>query len=233
MGMTDTAAKDILRKTGWLAGEPDWLREALLSCARISAWKADELIYMVGDEPGGIYGIAEGGVGVLVPSGGNEMVLCHVLRPGMWFGLGPILAKGRRFLTFKTVEPSRTVHVTLADLNAIGARQPELFRRLGALSEASFHTIAIRVVGDLLISSGERRIAAVLARIAGAGPDGATWPIRVSQSMLGQMSNCSRDRVNQALRKFAMAGWISADYRLITVNDLASLEAFTRGGQAD
>lgn len=230
--MNDGAAKDLLRKTGWLAGEPDWLVDALLGTARISAWQADELIFMVGDEPGGIYGVVKGGVGVLVPSGGSEMVLCHVLNAGAWFGTGPILAKGRRMLTFRTVEPCLTAHVTLADLNAIGAKNPDMFRRLGALSEASFHNIAIRVVGDLLIPSGERRVAAVLARIAGlgqAGREATVWPIRLSQSMIGQMSNCSRDRVNQALGKFAAAGWIRVDYRMITVIDLAALEAFTRG----
>ena len=191
---------------------------------------------MVGDEPGGIYGIVDGGIGALVPSGGSEMVLCHVLRPGSWFGIGPILAGGRRLLTFRTVEPSRIAHVSLSDLNTIGARNPELFRSLGGLSEASFINMAIRVVGDLLIPSGERRIAAVLARIAVSaqtGSDGTLWPIRLSQSMIGQMANCSRDRVNLALRKFEKAGWISADYKSITVNDLAALEAFTRGGPKD
>lgn len=234
--MGDIAAKEFLKNTGWLSGEPEWLRDALLASARVSAWKAGELIFMVGDEPGGIYGIVDGGVGTLVPSGGSEMVLCHVLRPGSWFGFGPLFVGGRRHLTFRTVEPTRIALVSLSDLNAIGARNPELYRRLGGLSEASFLNMAIRVVGDLLIPSGERRIAAVLARIAvcrQSGQEGALWPIRLSQSMIGQMANCSRDRVNQALRKFARAGWITADYKSITVNDLAALEAFIRGGQQD
>jgi CRP-like cAMP-binding protein len=230
--MNDGAAKDLLRRTGWLAGEPAWLVDALLGCARITSWKADELIYLVGDEPGGIYGLAQGGIGVLLPSGGSEMVLAHVLRPGAWFGLGPILAKSRRTLTFRTVEPCRTAQVSLADLNAIGQRNPDLFRRLGALSEAGFYNLAIRIVGDLLIPSGEKRVAAVLARIAGTGhaaPLVTEGPIRLSQAMIGQMSNCSRDRVNQALRKFAASGWIRVDYRQITVINLAALETFARG----
>lgn len=160
--MGDIAAKEFLKNTGWLSGEPEWLCDALLASARVSAWKAGELIFMVGDEPGGIYGIVDGGVGTLVPSGGSEMVLCHVLRPGSWFGFGPLFVGGRRHLTFRTVEPTR-----------------------------------------------------------------------IAQSMIGQMANCSRDRVNQALRKFARAGWITADYKSITVNDLAALEAFIRGGQQD
>jgi len=96
--------------------------------------------------------------------------------------------------------------------------------------------MAIRVVGDLLIPSAERRIAAVLARIAVSGQTGTSgtlWPIRLSQTMIGQMANCSRDRVNQALRKFARAGWITAHYKSITINDLAALVAFTQGGSRD
>ena len=234
--MPDASAKHVLKNAGWLSGEPDWLIEALLGCARVISWKAGKIIYMVGDEPGGIYGIIDGGVGILVPSGGAEMIYCHVLRTGGWFGAGPILVKGPRQLTFRTVEPTRTAYVSLADLNAIGARNPELYRRLGALSESSFHNIAIRAVGDLLIPSSERRIAAVLARIAGSGNGTAkqpSSPIRLSQSIIGQMSNCSRDRVNQALGRFSKSGWISAHYRAIVVNDLAALESFAQDGHQD
>lgn len=234
--MPDLAARHILRTSGWLANEPEWLADALLACARIMSWNAGKLIQMAGDEPGGIYGIVDGGVGVLVPAGGSEMLYCHVLRTGSWFSAGPILAKGPRSLLFRTVETCRTAYVTPADLHAIGARHPELYRRLGALSEDSFHNVAFRAVGDLLIPSSERRIAAVLARIAGAGQGSAEVPpapIRLSQSIIGQMSNCSRDRVNQALGRFAKAGWITSRYRAIVVNDFAALESFAEDAHRD
>ena len=169
--------------------------------------------------------MAEGSFGVLVPSGG-EVSICHLMRAGAWFGGGPILTSGRRTLSFRAVEASQALFVSLAELQAIGARQPELYRRLGALSEHIMNSIAARVVGDLLIPSGEQRIAAVLARLAGQPP--AAIPL--SQQVIGQISNSSRDRVNRTLRRFEESGWVELRYQAILVTDLAALEAFARHG---
>jgi CRP-like cAMP-binding protein len=227
--MSERAAKVVLRSTGWLAQQPDWLKNSILECARLRIYKRGELTHYVGDEPGGLYGIVDGGFGVLVPSGGHEMLLCHVLRTGAWFGSGLLLTKGRRTLTFRAIEPSCALYVPLNDLEAIGTRHPEFYGKIGALSESLVLGDAIRVVGDLLIGSGERRLASVLARIASLGEGSASRvsvPVRLSQTEIGQMCNCSRDRVNKALQKFAKAGWVSINYKTITVNDVAALEAF-------
>ncbi|WP_395663164.1 helix-turn-helix domain-containing protein [Aestuariivirga sp.] len=53
-------------------------------------------------------------------------------------------------------------------------------------------------------------------------------PLRLAQSVLGQMSNASRVRVNRTLREFETAGWVSVQYQSIRVTDVASLEAFAR-----
>jgi CRP-like cAMP-binding protein len=85
-----------------------------------------------------------------------------------------------------------------------------------------------RAVGDLLISSCDRRIAAVLARLGSEAVGKPPAPLRLAQSVLGQMSNASRVRVNRTLREFETAGWVSVQYQSIRVTDVASLEAFAR-----
>jgi CRP/FNR family transcriptional regulator, cyclic AMP receptor protein len=224
--MPESAAKSALRAKGWLASEPDWLRDALLGCAKLRTYQVGEYAYHLEDEPGGMFGIVSGGFGVIIPSGA-EMALCHVLRAGAWFGLGPVLTNGRRTFSFQAVEQSQALTVSLGDLHSIGARNPELYRRLGGLSEQSMQNIAARVVGDLLIPSGERRIAAVLTRLAGGGHSPAV--LRLSQAMIAQMSNSSRDRVNRTLRKFATQGWLQLGYQTLTIIDSAALERFSRG----
>lgn len=223
--MRESLAEIALQKAGWLADQPDWLRDCLLASARLRSFRRGEYAFHVDDEPGGIFGVAEGSFGVLVPSGG-EVAICHLMRAGAWFGGGPILTAGRRTLSFRAVEASQALFVSLAELQAIGARQPELYRRLGALSEHIMNSIAARVVGDLLIPSGEQRIAAVLARLAGQPP--AAIPL--SQQVIGQISNSSRDRVNRTLRRFEESGWVELGYQAVLVTDLAALEAFARHG---
>ncbi len=228
--MNEESAKVALAGAGWLATEPAWLRNEFLACARIRKFQNGEYAYHLDDEPGGMFGIASGGFGVVVPSGA-EMTLCHVLWQGAWFGAGPILTNGRRTLGFRAVETSRALVVSLRDLNAIGTRHPELYRRIGALSEQSMQSIATRIVGDLLITSGERRIAAVLARLASGNTGGQVVTLGLSQAVIGQMSNSSRDRVNRTLNKFAKAGWIELGYQAVKIVEPSALERFSRNSR--
>jgi CRP-like cAMP-binding protein len=117
------------------------------------------------------------------------------------------------------------------DLEAIAQLNPDFYRRMGMLSEGSYYAMGIRVLGDLLVRSGEQRIAAVLTRLAQGGDGqrmGEPAPVHLSQADIGQIANASRDRVNRALQKFAKAGWISLDYKSIVIRDIEALEAFVQ-----
>ena len=67
--MIETVAKSALSGKGWLANEPDWLRDALLGCAKLRTFQPGEYAYHFDDEPGGMFGIVTGGFGVIIPSG--------------------------------------------------------------------------------------------------------------------------------------------------------------------
>jgi CRP/FNR family transcriptional regulator, cyclic AMP receptor protein len=179
-------------------------------------------------------GIVDAGFGVLVPSDGSQLMRCHMMRRGSWFGYGPALSGTVRKMTFRAVEASSVLHLPLHELTAIGTRKPEFFRILGALNDMTYMMSAVRVVGDLLIPSDEKRIAAILARIARPEPSDQTqqpWPIRLMQAVVGEMSNSSRDRVNRALAKFAEAGWITTEFKKIIITNLVALEQFSTQGR--
>jgi CRP/FNR family transcriptional regulator, cyclic AMP receptor protein len=232
--MNETLAKTLVGRTGWLHTQPSWVRDAVLAGSRLRTYEPGQFTFYAGDEPGGMFGIVDGGFGILVPSGGSELMLCHVMRRGSWFGFGPALSGTGRKMTFKAVEASNVLHLPLHELTAIGTEKPEFFRILGALSDMTYMMSAARVVGDLLIASGEKRIAAILARIARPEPSDQTqqpWPIRLTQAEIGEMSNSSRDRVNRALAKFAQAGWITTEFKKIMITDLAALEQFSTQGR--
>ena len=230
--MLEQQAKTYLAENGWLAGEPHWLRDAIISCSTLQSYEAGELTHIAGDDPGGMFGIAAGSFGIMIPTGNSELTICHLLRTGNWFGIGPVLTKGPRSLTYKAAEGSRVLYASLADLDKIAAGNPEFFRRIGMLSEGSYYAMGIKILGDLLIPSSERRVAAVLSRLGGFGireTDSAAWPIPLSQAEIGQMSNCSRDRVSRALQKFQKAGWISVDYKKVLILDRVSLSRLSQG----
>lgn len=222
-------AKAILTAKGWLTSEPAWLREAMLKNGALQTYRPGEHTHFAGDESGGMFGVAAGSFGVMIPAATGELVLSHVLRTGVWFGLGPVLTNGPRSLTYRAMETSHVLHVSQADINKIAHAHPEFYRRIGMLSEGSYYAMAIRVLGDLLVRSGEQRIAAVLTRLAGSGMNEgqqASVELKLTQAEIGQISNTSRDRVNRVLQKFAKAGWVELDYRGIVIRDLAALQGF-------
>ena len=218
-------ARSFLLANGWLAEEESWLQKSLLNACELRSLPPESFTHHVGDPSGGIYGIVSGGIGVLLPSRNLELMLCHVLRPGTWFGYGPILTGKTRSLTFQAVEPSVSVYVSYATLQKLITDRPAIGLRLAALSERNI-TFAISTIGDLMIASGERRIAAVLSRISRpvTASQEQPYPIRLSQAQVGQMANASRDRVNAALSKFSKKGWIKVSFKLIEVTNLQALE---------
>jgi CRP-like cAMP-binding protein len=227
--MNQSVAKELICRTGWLSGAPEWVREAVLSASKLQTYERGRFLFYEGDEPGGMYGIVDGGLGVMVPSGHSDMLLCNVLRRGYWFGYGPTLNGGSRKVTIKAVEKSHVLHLPLRGIAAICAEKPEFYRLLGGLNDEGIMMNTLKVISDLLIPSGEKRIAAVLARIAKPYPgdeEQGAWPIRIAQAEIGLMSNASRDRVNRALAKFEKAGWLEADFKMIAIKNMAALENF-------
>ena len=226
--MDRAAAEAALLRHGWLVGMAPGFRKALLALARPVVFDAGETVFHAGDEGGGIYGIAEGGVGILVATEGRLPRLAHVARRGIWFGHGPVLTGRRRALGFRAMEPTATLHVPLAALSALSRGGTEAALGLGALANANMD-LSIATVSDLLIARADRRVAAILLRAtSGAGgtppadPDG----YRLTQGDIAEMANASRQTVNRCLRDFAARGWIRLGYQRIAVGNPAALAAF-------
>ena len=227
--MGEKSARLELRGKGLLTNMSDALQDALLSLSTLRKFRTGDFAYHIGDAPGGMFGIVKGTFGIAVASG-DEMVMCHLLRPGTWFGSAPVLSQGPRVLSFQAVEASEALAVSLADLHTVGARFPELYRQIGAMSERMVQVTSARIVGDLLISSGQRRLAAVLVRLCGAWEGRPPSPIPLSQQAIGQMSNLSRDRVNRFLQELVAAGCIELRYGSVVVIDPEALEAIAQSG---
>jgi CRP/FNR family transcriptional regulator, cyclic AMP receptor protein len=218
-----------LRGKGLLANMPDLLQDELLACARLREFRAGDFAYHIGDAPGGMFGIVTGCFGLIVESA-DETGLCHLLRPGTWFGSGPVLSPGPRVLSFQAIEQSTALAVSLADLNTLGARFPELYRQIGAMSERNVQVASARIIGDLLIPSGQRRLAAVLLRLCGVWEGLPPAPVPLSQQVIGQISNLSRERVNRYLQELETAGCIALSYGSVVVTDPVGLEAISQHG---
>jgi CRP-like cAMP-binding protein len=101
----------------------------------------------------------------------------------------------------------------------MAAEDATAIRRFAQIAVSNLD-LSLRVISDLMIAQPERRIAAVLVRIAGRQEQPM---VRVSQSELGRLANASRKLVNKALHHFAVAGWVEPGYSAITIHEVAAL----------
>ena len=226
-------AERVVCSDGWLAEQPSAFRRRLLARARLRTFAPGDYAFHLADPLGGIFGVVDGAFGVFLDGDAPYAPLVHIVHAGAWFGHRPLLARRPRIMAFCAREPTVAWQVPLAVLDELTATDPDDLRRLASLSEFNWG-IATRTVADLLIRRADRRIAAVLLRVAGLVPETpapATGPVRVSQAELAEMANASRDLVNRTLGRFAHAGWITVGYQQVHVRDARALHDFAYQGE--
>lgn len=210
--------------SGWLGERSPQFREAMRDQARMRDYAPGEHPHHIGDEPGGIYGVAAGSFGVYVLSEAEGVALAHIFREGAWFGQGPVVSGKPRYLAFRAIEPSTVVTLTPSALAHVLETVPGAERELMSLSEYN-QTIMSRAVADLLIRKTECRVAAVLLRLFTIGSGGGYLlrPFKLTQSDLSEMANTSRHTTNTILKSFEAQGWIDMSYGCIALKDIEAL----------
>jgi len=238
-----THVHKLLARRGWLAEIDPQLRAALIDAGRIIEFRRGEALYHPGDEPGGMYGVAEGGI-VLSTLGRDDLpVAGHIVRPCSWFGYGSVFDRQRRMLIPTANETSLVIHVTLSELERLRAAFTSSGRAFGQLAMRG-EAIYLAIVTDLLIANTDRRLAAVLLRATGAetpdrhrdfpvdpllDPWAGTEGVPLTQAILAQLANASPHTVARFVERAAKSGWIDWKYGRVRILNLGAITAFAAG----
>lgn len=214
-------ARDILSAVGWLSRQPAEFQAEVFKRAVPVKYSAGDVIYRVGDPPGGMYGIVAGAVIVSVAPSSATPQLVHVLTPGSWIGEGAFLSREPRRIGLQAAIDTSAVYLPLDSMDQIAGRDPLATSRFTQILLSNLD-IVMRAFYDLQEPDEYRRIARSLRRVAAL----ENTPIPLAQAALGVLSNTSRKTVNAALRRFAESGWVSTAYRSVTVTDLKGLTRF-------
>lgn len=224
--MQIAAARERLLTQGWLAVMPDDFGAALLDICVWKRFDAGRPLYVAGDAPGGIFGVAEGAISFTAALGRADSPALHVARAVIWTGLGPLLSDQPRRATIMAAEPVLAAYAPLTPLQAMLDARPHWWKHMAQELLIEFDLVS-SMANDLLIRSARRRCAAILLRLANCRfappPAGAIPEAQVTQEALAEMTNLSRSSISPIIKTLVDDGHISASYRVIRLLDWKAL----------
>jgi CRP-like cAMP-binding protein len=213
------ALKTVLCRTGWLSGQQVEFQEWIIASASWKHIRPDGVVYLAGDEPDGLYGVAAGAVDLSVPITGPEAVSISRGEPGFWIGEGAILAGTRRALSVTAIQPSTVVFVPRNKLIARLRQRPDWWQPFYELSHSNT-TLAINLLAEVLALSPRARIARLLLRL---GDDAGV--INGRKEDLGRLIGLPRSSFNRELKHFFAEGIIESGYTSIKILRREALQA--------
>jgi CRP-like cAMP-binding protein len=219
-------ARDILSGIGWLSAQPEEFQAEVFRRAVPVRFGAGDVVYRIGDPPGGIYGLVTGAVTASVAPPNALPHLLHVLTPGGWTGEGSSLSRQSRRIALQAAIDTAAVYLPLEQMDQMAGRDPMATRRFTQILMTNLDMV-MTAFYDLQDPDEHRRIARALRRVAAL----ENTPIPLAQAALGMLSTASRKTVNQALRRFAESGWVKTSYRSVIITDLKALTRYAEGGQ--
>ncbi len=223
--MNISDARSVLGARGWLAATPADFRDAVLGRCELRRIKGGTSVYRPDDPPGGLWGLAAGGVAIELASMDRGALFGHFAGPGFWIGAGPTVTRDPRRLGVVATRTSVLLRLPMAEFEAIAARDPQAWRWLAVLPIQQ-SLLAAGVAADLMIRDPRRRLMATLLRLAAChGPLAGPEPreIVASQEELATIANLSRTALGEMLRDFERQGLIARRYRRITVDQAGCL----------
>lgn len=211
------AILDPLDRIGWLAGQSDEFRLWAAESGRWRQFAAGEVIYLPGDDPDGMYGLAAGAFEVSFGLGDGEAVTIHRAEPGFWIGEAALMAGGRRLVGLSAALESRVFHIPLVPLRDLLQREPGCWRPLYEQSFGNLST-ALTLLAEALSLTPRARIARLLLRLADG--DGR---VRVNQDDLGRAIGMTRSSIRRAVASLVATGAVRTGYGVLEIVDHAGL----------
>ena len=214
-----------LVETGWLSRCPTDFQDALLARAQWQSWQRDEILWLAGQEGGGLIGIAEGVAGVMTGLAEPGVPMGYFFRAGSWSGDNTVLTNTARKLTLIARTPVKAVFIPNPQVAQLLDATPKWWRWIGVLSSMN-GMLATLLATDLMRPRARQRVASVLLHISGirSSPDaGPVITTGISQSDLGALCGVTRTSVRIILKEFEDRGWVTFSYRHFCVQEPQAL----------
>jgi CRP-like cAMP-binding protein len=184
-------------------------------------YEAGGNIFLEGDTPGPVFGVASGRVRITARATDGEEATLVVRHPRQLFGELSAIDGLPRSATATAIEPVDVIAVPAVDFNSYLRDHAELalplMRMLAERLRATTRGHLSHRPGDLVTRVAAR--IAMLAERSGAAATGTIVSLTVSQGDLAAWADSDREAISRALLRLRARGWIDvADGRLDVLN---------------
>lgn len=219
--------RTVLTRVGWLSLQSESFQAEVLRRGRLVHYAANEPLFLLGDPPGGVYGIVRGAVTVMLSPPTEIPRPFHIGLAGSWIGEGPFLTgEDRRVSMYAAIE-TWAVRLSLEAMEQIVREDPAAMRCFIRILAMNLD-ILVRAFYDIQDPDDERRVALALLRLS----TDTHGSVPLTQAVLGEMSGVSRKRVNAALKRLVAGGYVAKGYRSITVRNASALSELAHREEA-
>lgn len=193
--------------------------------AKLRSYVKDELIYLAGDAPDGVFGLVSGSLNISYPRADGEDYTVHRAGAGFWIGDLALFSSAPRLVSVRAAEPTLMAQLPGKELARLLRNDPRLYGDFYALTYENFRT-ALRIISNLAIASTDKRLADRLLLLLSevdsrSAADG--W-IPISQPELAKLLAVSLPTLQRVMRRFVNAGVLISNYARIRVIDRKALE---------
>jgi CRP/FNR family transcriptional regulator, cyclic AMP receptor protein len=224
-------AKPIPPSESLLAALPTELSQSLFAKARPVSLKADQTLFMVGDEGDGCYRVEEGLLKASIAApGGGERILA-ILGPGSVVGELSMIDGGPRSASVTALRDSKLSFVGRSAFEAFGQSRPELYRHVATLLAQRLRDTDDALVATNFLSLKGRLARALLSLAEAFGRDIGQGRIlirqKVSQSDLAAMAGIARENVSRVLNDWTSRSLVRRLAGYYCLDDRAALQRET------
>jgi CRP/FNR family cyclic AMP-dependent transcriptional regulator len=211
-----------------LAALPTELSQSLFAKARPLSLKADQTLFVAGDEGDGCYRVEEGllKASIAAPAGGERILA--VLGPGSVVGELSMIDGGPRSASVTALRDSKLSFVGRAAFEAFGQARPDLYRHVATLLARRLRDTDEALVATNFLSV-KGRVARSLLSLADAfgrdlGQGRTLIRQKVSQSDLAAMAGIARENVSRVLHDWSSRSVVSRLAGYYCLENVAALK---------
>jgi CRP/FNR family transcriptional regulator, cyclic AMP receptor protein len=211
-----------------LAALPPELSQSLFAKARPLSLKADQTLFVAGDEGDGCYRVEEGllKASIAAPAGGERILA--VLGPGAVVGELSMIDGGPRSASVTALRDSKLSFVGRAAFEVFGQARPDLYRHVATLLARRLRDTDDALVATNFLSVKGRVARALLSLADAFGRDLDQGRIlirqKVSQSDLAAMAGIARENVSRVLHDWASRSVVSRLAGYYCLENVAALK---------